>query len=67
MMYNDPTCKPWTSRTWAPEGFSSRAELVEQSKAAEAGKGFVGAEEGRIEHGNGVTNGTNGYSKEASV
>ncbi|KAK7696521.1 hypothetical protein QCA50_001179 [Cerrena zonata] len=67
MMYCDPNCKPWTSRNWAPEGFSSRAEIVEQSKAAEAGKAYTGAEEGRIEHGNGTTNGTNGYSKEAAV
>ena len=66
MMYYDPNCKPWISRQWAPEGFSSRAELVEQSKAAEAGKGFAGAEEGRIEHKNESANG-NGHSKETSV
>jgi SP family sugar:H+ symporter-like MFS transporter len=38
MMYNDPTCKPWTSRTWAPPGYSSRADLIEQSRAAESRK-----------------------------
>ncbi|KJA18936.1 hypothetical protein HYPSUDRAFT_44786 [Hypholoma sublateritium FD-334 SS-4] len=37
-MYNDPTCKPWTSRTWAPAGYSSRFDLVEQTKAAQARK-----------------------------
>ncbi|TFK80912.1 general substrate transporter [Polyporus arcularius HHB13444] len=52
MMYCDPTCKPWTSRTWAPEGFSSRKELVEQSRAAEAHKPLEagGGEESRYEH-----------------
>ncbi|KAH9884210.1 general substrate transporter [Cubamyces lactineus] len=38
MMYCDPTCKPWTSRTWAPAGFSSRQDLVEQARAAEMHK-----------------------------
>ena len=23
-MYNDPACKPWTSRKWAPPGYTSR-------------------------------------------
>ena len=52
MMYCDPTCKPWTSRTWAPEGFGSRKELVEQSRAAEAHKPLEGGggEETRHEH-----------------
>ncbi|KAI0919943.1 hypothetical protein AcW1_002933 [Taiwanofungus camphoratus] len=50
MMYSDPYCKPWTSRTWAPAGFESRADLVEQSKAAEAHKPLAGGrEEARIE------------------
>ncbi|KAJ7734214.1 general substrate transporter [Mycena olivaceomarginata] len=26
VMYNDPACKPWTSRQWAPLGYSSRRE-----------------------------------------
>ncbi|OSX62955.1 hypothetical protein POSPLADRAFT_1039800 [Postia placenta MAD-698-R-SB12] len=47
MMYSDPYCKPWTSRSWAPPGFSSRADLVEQSRAAEAHKPL--ATEERIE------------------
>ena len=25
-MYRDPTCKPWTSRSWAPPGYASRKE-----------------------------------------
>ncbi|TFK22534.1 monosaccharide transporter [Coprinopsis marcescibilis] len=37
-MYNDPKCKPWTSRHWAPAGYSSRYDLVEQTKAAQARK-----------------------------
>ena len=51
-MYCDPACKPWTSRRGAPEGFSSRKELVEQSRAAEAHKPLeAGAgEESRHEH-----------------
>ncbi|PCH34606.1 general substrate transporter [Wolfiporia cocos MD-104 SS10] len=50
MMYGDPYCKPWTSRTWAPAGFTSRADLVEQSRAAEAHKPLAGGrEEARIE------------------
>lgn len=38
MMYCDPTCKPWTSRTWAPAGFKSRQDLIEQGRAAEMHK-----------------------------
>ena len=63
-MYNDPLCKPWTSRTWAPEGFATRDDL----SAHEARKSPVGLEEARTEkvgngdvdtngHGNGVGNG----------
>lgn len=47
-MYCDPDCKPWTSGSWAPEGFASRADLINQDHAAEAGKPPVG-EEDRIE------------------
>ncbi|KAF5390495.1 hypothetical protein D9757_005241 [Collybiopsis confluens] len=50
MMYNDPDCKPWTSRSWAPVGYSSRKEIEEQSKAAQANKDFEGVEEGRREN-----------------
>lgn len=49
MMYNDPNCKPWTSGAWAPPGFANRADLVEQSKAAEAHKPLADAQEMRIE------------------
>lgn len=50
-MYNDPTCKPWTSSHWAPEGFDSRDELVAQDRAAQAHrhKSPEGVEEGRHE------------------
>ncbi len=42
-MYNDPNCKPWTSRSWAPEGFDSRAHMLDQQGKA------GGVEEGREE------------------
>ncbi|KAN0137630.1 General substrate transporter [Lactarius tabidus] len=34
-MYNDPNCKPWTSRSWAPPGFTDRRDLVEKTRPAE--------------------------------
>ena len=37
-MYNDPNCKPWTSRAWAPPGYASRFDLIEQTKADQASK-----------------------------
>lgn len=49
MMYCDPACKPWTSRTWAPEGFADRADLVEAGRAAENRKSPEGVEESRVE------------------
>jgi len=50
MMYSDPYCKPWTSGAWAPPGFSSRADLIEQTRAAESHKPLAtGVEEARIE------------------
>lgn len=48
-MYCDPECKPWNSRHWAPAGYESRHNLVEQTKAAEAHKPIVGGEESRRE------------------
>jgi SP family sugar:H+ symporter-like MFS transporter len=50
-MYTDPDCKPWTSSEWAPTGFTSRQDLVEQTRAAEAQKPLAsgGVEEGRVE------------------
>ncbi|KIJ67307.1 hypothetical protein HYDPIDRAFT_165963 [Hydnomerulius pinastri MD-312] len=51
MMYTDPNCKPWTSRQWAPPGFSSRQDLIEQTKAAEHSKPLASGalEEEKIE------------------
>lgn len=49
MMYCDPACKPWTSSTWAPDGFADRADLVDAGRAAEARKTPEGIEEGRVE------------------
>lgn len=55
-MYNDPNCKPWTSRQWAPPGYRSRYDIVQQNKVAEANKTFTGpgdVEESRIEKADG--------------
>ena len=49
MMYCDPNCKPWTSRTWAPEGFADRDDIVEAGRAAENRKSPEGVEEARTE------------------
>ncbi|EEB86851.1 hypothetical protein MPER_16042, partial [Moniliophthora perniciosa FA553] len=49
-MYNDPSCKPWTSRSWAPPGYANRRELVKQTKAAEAHKPLAGGTEERVEN-----------------
>ncbi|KAG5735436.1 High-affinity glucose transporter ght2 [Termitomyces sp. T112] len=51
LMYNDPKCRPWTSRQWAPPGYRSRYDLAQQNKAAGANKvvGPSGADESRIE------------------
>lgn len=51
-MYNDPNCKPWTSRNWAPAGYTSRFDLVEQTKAAQARKPLESGalNEKQIEH-----------------
>ena len=62
-MYIDPDCKPWTSRSWAPKGFASRADLAEKHRAAEAKEPYVAEaelEEGRF--GNEKTN--NGVNTE---
>ena len=56
MMYCDPNCKPWTSRHWAPEGFASRRDFVEQGRAAEAHKPLA-LEEARVEKVGGAANG----------
>ena len=62
-MYNDPLCKPWTSRAWAPEGFASRDDLIAQDRAAEMRKSPEGVEEARDEkagNGEALVNGTGG-------
>ena len=38
-MYNDPNCKPWTSRSWAPPGYTDRRDLIEKTRAAQADGG----------------------------
>ncbi len=48
-MYCDPDCKPWTSRSWAPEGFADRADLIVQDRAAVKHKAPEGIEEARLE------------------
>lgn len=49
-MYNDPDCKPWTSSSWAPEGYS-RYTLTQQKRAAQMQKSLAhGIEESTIEH-----------------
>ena len=63
MMYCDPACSPWTSRSWAPPGFASRRDLVEQGRAAEAHKPL---EEARVEHSR-AAYGTNGVSDRSSA
>jgi MFS transporter, SP family, sugar:H+ symporter len=64
-MYTDPNCKPWTSRRWAPPGYSSRRDLIEQVRAAEMNKQLAAmGEEERLEKTtNGSSNG-NGHSQE---
>ena len=47
-MYCDPDCKPWNSANWAPEGFASRADIVNQAERERA-KSPAGIEEGRME------------------
>ena len=62
-MYTDPNCKPWTSRRWAPPGYSSRRDLIEQVKAAELNKQLAVTDEERFEKTtNGSTNGHMGGS-----
>jgi len=59
-MYTDPKCKPWTSRHWAPPGYASRRDLIQQVKSAEVEKqlAVTGADEN-------TTNGSaNGHSQE---
>lgn len=59
-MYTDPGCKPWTSRTWAPEGYTDRGDLIEQTRAAEAQKPIAGAEISHREKHDGAPTARNG-------
>ncbi|KAJ3875969.1 general substrate transporter [Lentinula edodes] len=63
MMYNDPACKPWTSGRWAPAGYSSRKDIEEQGKAAQAHKDFAPGEESRVENIKGVSEKTTNNGK----
>ena len=76
MMYCDPSCKPWTSATWAPEGFADRADIVDAGRVAESyRKSPEGVEEGRVEKveqpqhaaANGHAANGNGYFAEKSA
>ena len=64
-MYTDSDCKPWTSRRWAPPGYSSRRDLIEQVRAAERNKQLaaMGEEERFEKTTNGLSNG-NSHSQE---
>ncbi|KAF9005036.1 general substrate transporter [Cyathus striatus] len=52
VMYNDPKCKPWTSSRWAPPGYTSRYDLVQQTQNAQAHKPLASGalEEERAEY-----------------
>ncbi|VDB83133.1 unnamed protein product [Peniophora sp. CBMAI 1063] len=63
MMYNDPACKPWTSRAWAPPGYANRHDLIEQTRAAEQHKPLAGAQAEHIEKA-GEPSGLNGEHHE---
>ncbi|KAI0697996.1 general substrate transporter [Cytidiella melzeri] len=48
-MYNDPTCKPWTSSKWSPEGFIDRDDMIAQDRAGAAESKTAGGDDARIE------------------
>jgi SP family sugar:H+ symporter-like MFS transporter len=50
-MYNDPDCKPWTSRSWAPDGYTSRLERTREGQARKLESGAL--DEKQIEHAEG--------------
>ena len=73
-MYNDPKCKPWTSRSWAPVGYSSRRDFTLQKKAVETKKttfdsGSFEKEESSKENekGNGVRISVSGVNRSSST
>jgi len=49
-MYNDPTCKPWTSHRWAPEGFETRADVAEHNQSEKEQKLAVRDSQEQVEH-----------------
>ena len=61
-MYNDPACKPWTSRRWAPLGYSSRGEVAreiqkqDERKLEEAGEIARGSDETHVDDQDGLRN-----------
>ncbi|KAG6885807.1 hypothetical protein C0993_009567 [Termitomyces sp. T159_Od127] len=61
LMYNDPSCKPWTSRHWAPPGYRSRYDIAQQNKAAES----AGVDESRVEKAD--ANGTNSSATTTAI
>ncbi|KAI0033578.1 general substrate transporter [Vararia minispora EC-137] len=64
MMYNDPDCKPWTSRTWAPPGYNDRKDLIDQTRAAEQHKAIAEVE--HVEKA-GEPSGQNGFHDSAAA
>ncbi|KAI0684708.1 hypothetical protein BC835DRAFT_1462113 [Cytidiella melzeri] len=48
-MYNNPTCKPWTSSKWSPEGFIGRDDMIAQDRAGAADSKTAGGDDARIE------------------
>jgi hypothetical protein len=61
-MYNDPACKPWTSRQWAPLGYSSRQEVARETqkqderKLEEAAEIARGSDETHLDDKDGLRN-----------
>lgn len=78
-MYNDPKCKPWTSGSWAPVGYSSRRDYYTQKKTV-GGENATGVISGSVssfeneneknkenEKGNGVRISVSGVNRSASI
>jgi hypothetical protein len=74
-MYNDPNCKPWTSGSWAPAGYSSRRDYYTQKKTVATGVTTSGSlssfenENEKNEKGNhlGVKVSVSGVNRSASI
>ncbi|KAJ7437177.1 general substrate transporter [Mycena latifolia] len=62
IMYNDPACKPSTSRQWAPPGYSSREEVAQEiqkqdeRKLEEAEEMAGGSDETHLDDQDGLRN-----------